>query len=140
MPSLQCTGTSQAVHTYHYRPWTLHTRFPDCPQSSRMQTLIVSLPVLRAQRCLGLSESGALSVRLTVAGRQNTDCSEMSRSVNSTSFSNSGKCSISISTCSKRIKHGNQYYIPCPCLPTLLNNSPTKCSCLSSETFAHHLG
>lgn len=36
---------------------------------------------------------------LTVAGRQWTDCSANNRSVNSTSFSNSGKCSISIPTC-----------------------------------------
>lgn len=35
---------------------------------------------------------------LTVAGRQWTDCSATNRSVNSTSFSNSGKCSISIPT------------------------------------------
>lgn len=45
--------------------------------------------------CLG---HRVLLHRLTVAGRQNTDCSAISRSVNSTSFSNSGNCSIWIPT------------------------------------------
>lgn len=42
---------------------------------------------------------GSGDTALTVAGRQWTDCSANNRSVNSTSFSNSGKCSISIPTC-----------------------------------------
>jgi hypothetical protein len=67
----------------------------------------ISLYFVRGERPGGSGrELGALKTlkhvlrdqALTVAGRHWTDCSATSRSVNSTSFSKSGKCSISIPT------------------------------------------
>lgn len=92
------TGSWQPAPTHYYRPWTLAYTTP-----SLFSELSDANPYSFSHHALASQLLGVLRVRLTVAGKQNTDCSEMSRSVNSTSFSNSGKCSISISTCSRQM-------------------------------------